>query len=194
MAVLTTPRPGARRGLHCWLAFLTVAVMVQPSVQAQPVARESQIKAVFLYNFVRFVDWPPSAFPDTQAPMVIGVLGEDPFGAALDDAIRGESVNGRPLEVRHFRRIEDLGDCQVLFISRSEATRLAPILTSLKGRSVLTVSDAEDFTNRGGMIRFVTENNKVRLKINIDAAKAAELTISSKLLRPAEVVTATPNK
>src|SRR4051812_28059903 len=98
MAVLTKSRRDAARGLWCRLALLALAGVMLPIVSAQPAARESQIKAVFLYNFVRFVDWPPSAFPDAQSPLVIGVLGEDPFGTALDDAIRGESVNGRPLE------------------------------------------------------------------------------------------------
>jgi hypothetical protein len=136
---------------------------------------------------VRFVDWPPAAFPGAQAPMVIGVLGEDPFGASLDDAVRGETVNGRPLVVQRFRRVEDLDSCHVLFIGRSETARMAAILSRLRGRSILTVSDAEEFTRLGGMIRFVNENKKVRLQINVEAARAADLTISSKLLRPAEI-------
>jgi hypothetical protein len=151
--------------------------------------QEYQIKAVFLYNFVRFVDWPTRTFAAAHTPLVIGVLGADPFGGALDDAVRGESVNGHPLAVQRFRRVEDVVDCAMLFISRSEAGRLESILVALRHRSILTVSDAENFARRGGMIRFVNENNKVRLRINVGAAREAGLTISSKLLRPAEIVT-----
>lgn len=199
MAVLTTQAfrrssRGLRRGSLRWLLLLALLVTARPDTAAQSgVAQEFQIKAVFLYNFVRFVEWPPRAFADAQAPFVIGVLGDDPFEAALDDAVRDETVSGRPLVVRRFRRIEEVEVCHVLFVSRSETARLGQILTSLRGRSILTVGDADEFTRHGGMIRFVTENNKVRLRINVETARAAELTISSKLLRPAEIVTTTAN-
>jgi hypothetical protein len=156
------------------------------AAQAEP-SRENQIKAVFLFNFPQFVDWPSRAFANAQSPLVIGLLGEDPFGLFLDEMVRGEMVNNRPLAVQRFGRVEDVTDCQVLFISRSEDGRLKAIVASLKGRNILTVSDAESFDQDGGMIRFATENNKIRLKINLAAAKAADLTISSKLLRRAEI-------
>jgi hypothetical protein len=159
------------------------------SAQAAPVAVEYQIKAVFLFNFAQFVDWPSRAFPEAQSPLVIGILGDDPFDDYLDETVRGEKVNDRPLAVQRYRRAEDIGACQVLFISRSESGRLEQVLASLKGRSILTVGDMEGFAQRGGMIGLVTENSKIRLKINVEAAKAAALTISSKLLRPAEIVT-----
>jgi hypothetical protein len=147
---------------------------------------EYQIKAVFLFNFAQFVDWPPKAFADAQTPLVIGILGEDLFGSYLDETVRGEKVNNRPLVVQRFRRIGEIKACHVLFISRSENARLEEILASLKGRSILTVGDNDDFALRGGMIRFVTEKNKIRMRINLEAVKAANLTISSKLLRLAE--------
>ena len=106
----------------------------------------------------------------------------------IDEAVRDEKINNRPLEIRRFARIEDIGDCHILFISRSETGRLDRVLERLNGRSVLTVSDIDEFSRLGGMIRFVTEMSKVRLKINLRAAKQAHLTISSKLLRPAEIV------
>jgi hypothetical protein len=149
---------------------------------------EYQIKAVFLFNFAQFVEWPPEAFPEAQAPLVIGVLGEDPFGAYLDETVRGEKLNGHLVVVQRYRRAEEIGACHVLFISRSEADRLEPILAGLKGRSVLTVGDFDGFARRGGMIRFVRENNKIRLRIGLETAKAARMTISSKLLRPAQIV------
>jgi len=159
---------------------------------AQPAAvvpaKEYQVKAAFLYNFAQFVDWPPQAFPDAQTPLVIGVLGADPFGAFLDDTVRGEKVNNHPMEIQRFRRVEEIKTCHVLFISRSEAAQLEQILASLKGRNILTVGDTDGFAQGGGMIGLVTEKNKTRLKINREVAKAAGLTISSKLLKPAELV------
>jgi hypothetical protein len=151
-------------------------------------AKEYQIKAVFLFNFAEFVEWPPEAFPDPQTPLIIGILGNDPFGPYIDEAVRGEKVNNRPMEIRRYSRIEDIEACHILFISQSEADRMEDILEHLKGRNVLTVSDADGFSKLGGMIRMVVENSKVRLKINLEAAKQAHLKISSKLLRPAEIV------
>lgn len=148
----------------------------------------AQVEAVFLFNFTQFVDWPPQAFADPGAPIVIGVLGSDPFGAALDEVVRGEAVKGHPLVIRRAQRIEELADCQILFISRSERARMRPVLATLKGRNVLTVSDLDEFANEGGMICFVVVDNKVRLRVNPDAAKAAGLTLSSKLLRVAQIV------
>lgn len=159
------------------------------TVHAQaPSSREYQIKAVFLFNFVQFGEWPPAAFPDNAAPIVIGVLGDDPFGPSLEEAVTGESIRGRPLAIRRYRRVEEVENCQVLFISNSESTRLDKILARLDGRNILTVGDAEGFALRGGMIRFVTENKKIRFHINLETVKAAGLMLSSKLLRSAEIV------
>jgi hypothetical protein len=174
-----------------WLAALLLFLLAGAEARSQGSARtrEYQIKAVFLFNFAQFVDWPPAAFADAQAPLVIGVLGEDPFGAFLDEAIQGEKIGQRPLVVHRYQRVEDIGACHILFISRSEAGRLEGIVARLKDRSTLTVSDIDGPANRGVMIRFLNENNRIRLRINLRAAKFAGLTISSKLLRPAEIVT-----
>jgi hypothetical protein len=172
------------------LVVLALLAWAGPEVSAQTtVSREYQVKAVFLFNFAQFVDWPPDAFASPQAPLVIGVLGDDPFDGYLDETVRGEKVNNHPLVIQRYRWVEEIKSCHILFISQSASGRLEEILARLKSRNILTVSDAEDFARRGGMIRFVTENNKIRLRINVDAAKAAELTISSKLLRPARIVT-----
>ena len=145
-------------------------------------ANEYQIKAAFLFNFAKFVAWPANAFSDANTPLVIGVVGEDPFGSYLDDTVRGERIDNRPLVVQRYRSVADIKQCHVLFISRSEAGRLNQIVSSLKYRNVLIVTDAD-----GGdghvIIRFVNEGNRIRFKIDAQAAKAANLTISSKLLR-----------
>jgi hypothetical protein len=157
------------------------------SLLGQPApSAEYQVKAVFLFNLAQFVDWPPKAFPEPGAPLVIGVLGEDPFGSYLDETLRGETVHNRPLILQRYRRVSEIRICHVLFISRSESDRLEQIFASLRGRSVLTVGDSDDFITRGGMIRLVTEKNKIRIRINVNAVRAAGLTISSKLLRLAQ--------
>ena len=154
-------------------------------------ASEAQVKAVFLFNFAQFVDWPPEAVPDSQAPLVIGILGADPFGAFLDATVRGERRGARPFAVQRYQRVEDITRCDILFINRSAGAQPEEILARLKNRPILTVSDADRFAERGGMIRFVTDRSRIRLQINPEAAEAAHLTISSKLLRVAEVITPT---
>jgi hypothetical protein len=194
MALLITGRFTRTGGGHAgrcgaWLVAAVLLFLSGAGAYAQlPPAGEYQVKAVFLFNFARFVDWPPATFPDPQAPLVIGVLGDDPFGRFLDETVRDEKVNSHALVVRRYRRAEDVVDCHILFISRSEASRLNEILGYLQGRSILTVGDTDGFALSGGMIRFVAENSKTRLRINVEAAKAAHLTLSSKLLRPAEIV------
>lgn len=170
---------------------LLVCSTILCSAQTQ-VAREYQVKAVFLFNFSQFVEWPAQSFQDTNA-LVIGILGEDPFGAYLDEAVRGEEVNGHPLVVSRYKRIDDVKACHILFITAAEAHQLKQVFASLKSKSILTVSDSDNFTKQGGMIKFFTENNKTRIRINLEATKDANLTISSKLLRLADVVGSTRN-
>jgi hypothetical protein len=191
MAVLILA--GRRNGVHFLLScgWCVLLLLGGSNLAAQTAAsKEYQLKAVFLFNFAQFVEWPTNSFPDPRTPLVIGVLGEDPFGAFLDEAVRGEVVNEHPLVIERYRQVAEIKECHILFISQSEAGRLDRIFESLKGRSILTVGETESFAGRGGMIRFVIERNKIRLKINLEAAKAAGLTLSSKLLRPAEVVPA----
>jgi hypothetical protein len=167
-------------------ASLLACCVILFSAQTQ-IAREYQVKAVFLFNFAQFVEWPASSFQETKT-IVIGVLGEDPFGPYLDEAVRGEEVNGHPLIVQRYRNVDEIKACHILFISTAEAQQLKQVFASLKSRSILTVSDADNFTKQGGMIRFITEDRKTRIRINLSATKDADLTISSKLLRLAEVV------
>lgn len=181
----------ASRRCRAWSVALLLLAAARPEAPAQtpaPVSAENQIKAVFLFNFAQFVEWPPRAFSDAQSPIVIGVLGDDPFGAYLDGLVQGEKIGQRSVIVRRFRRVEDATGCHILFISRSEAGQLERIVAQLKGRCVLTVGDVDGFARRGGIVRFSIENGKSQLRINVEAAKAAELTISSKLLAHAIIV------
>ena len=182
--MLTAWRPGNSRLLHrvvgC-LLFLGLLSTLSPAVQAQT-GNEYQVKAAFLYNFAKFVDWPPEAFAGRSGKLVIGVIGEDPFGGALDQAINGKTIGGRSLVVHRLRWGQDLRSCHILFISSSERQRLPQIIQSLRGASVLTVGDMGQFNQQGGIINFVLEANKVGFEINSRGAHRARLRISSKLL------------
>ena len=148
---------------------------------------EYQLKAAFLYNFTQFTEWPADAFATADAPIVIGIVGEDPFGKTLDDAVRGEVVRGRPLVVQRFRADEDIGRCHILFIGRSEKERLRAVLIQLQGRPVLTVSDMNDFALEGGIVHLQLANKSVKLEINQAVAEEAGVQISAKLLRLARI-------
>ncbi|MGH8296974.1 MAG: YfiR family protein [Steroidobacteraceae bacterium] len=151
-------------------------------------APEYQVKAAFLFNFSQFVSWPPRAFTSASAPIVIAVLGRDPFGAALDAVVSGEHVNGHPFAVRRYRDVSEVEDCQILFIDRSESAQLPQILQALRGRAILTVSDIEGSAQSGVMIDLVTRSDHIRMHINLAAARASGLTVSSQLLKLARII------
>lgn len=184
------------RGLRLAVCAAVMAGCLSASASMAAAAPEYRVKAVFLFQFAQFVEWPGAAMASERAPdaapFEICVLGEDPFHEYLDETVQGEAVKGRQLTVRRYHRAEELPqeleNCSILFIARSETDQLDSILGVLRGRSVLTVSDSSRFAERGGAIQFVTINNKIKLRINAEAAKAAQLTISSKLLGLADIV------
>lgn len=153
----------------------------------EPVPKPQQLKAVFLLRLAQFVEWPADAFPAPQTPLVIGVLGQNPFGQALELAVRGETAHGRKIIVRHFRHVQLVAGCHILHISESEAPRLASITSALRGRSVLTVSDVDSILREGGMVRFVSNGNKVNLRVDLVAIKSERMAVDTRLLRIAEV-------
>jgi hypothetical protein len=155
--------------------------------QAQ-VSGEYDVKAAFLYNFAKFVEWPAQVYKTPSDPIVICVLGENPFGRALEDAVMGKSVEGRKLVVRQVHDGKQSGDCQILFICASEKKHWRSILEEVKTSGILTVGETEEFTASGGVISFKLEDGKVRFLINTDAAEQAKLRISSKLLSLAQIV------
>lgn len=159
-----------------WLLLFSPA-----SLSADSGYGEYEIKAAFLYNFTKFVDWPSPEDPYNGKPFTIGILGEDPFGPALE-AIAKEQIDGRPVKICHFRKFEALDTCQVLYISRSEQRKLPTILRKLAERPVLTVSDIPEFARQGGMIGFVMQGRNVRFEINYKKALKSGLQISSHLL------------
>ena len=160
-----------------------------PAASAFP--KEYQVKAAFLYNFAKFIQWPDSAFADAHTPICIGTIGHDPFGEALD-GIAAKTVQGRALEIRRFRSVQEITFCHIVFISPSERERLAPLLAILQERSMLTVSKIQHFAQVGGMVNFVVEGHKIGLEINPLSAEHAGLKISSKLLQLATIIESTP--
>jgi hypothetical protein len=161
-------------------------ISFQVSTQNNPLL-EYNVKAAFLYNFTHFVEWPANALENNE-PFIIGILGTDPFKSDIESTVSGENVKGHPILVQRYSDVKDIHKCHILFISNSEAGKVKEILSALPDKKILTVSDIQDFARRGGMIRFMKLNNKIKLQINPAAAKAAELNISSKLLRLADIV------
>jgi hypothetical protein len=176
-----------------WLNVVILALLVSahpvtaPEGHAQDSLSEYQVKVAYLFNFLKFVEWPEEAFADPLAPIVIGIVGDDPFGDALPQVVAGKTVQGRDLVIRKYRAGEDLRGSHILFISGSEKKRLPQLLSSLDGSCVLTVADVDGFLEEGGMILLFSEQNRVRFAINVDAATQAKWKISSKLLSLARV-------
>jgi hypothetical protein len=169
------------------LALAMVVFVCCCAVNAQSPTR-AQLEATFLFKFIQYVDWPAKSFPKADSPYIIGILGNDPVAAAVDQTIAGEQFKGRKIETKHFANPSQVTRCHILFITSTEAARLPAVLDKLKGRSILTVSDSADFAQRGGMIGFFDQERKIRFQINNDVAQAAGLSISSKLLQLAQIV------
>jgi hypothetical protein len=168
---------------------LTFALACSTALIAQSKGpTEYEIKAAFLYNFAKFVEWPPTAFSDPKQPLGVCVFGRDPFGHALEDALFGKSIGNHPVMLGRARQLPDLAGCQVVFVSAAESSRLAEIVGGLRGHNALLVGETEGFASAGGAIQFVLDQNRVRFAINPDAADRAGLKISSKLLALATIV------
>jgi YfiR/HmsC-like len=149
---------------------------------------EYEVKAAFLFNFTKFVEWPEGSFDDPHAPIVIGIIGDDPFGDSLLRIVAGQKPQGRAIVIIKYRRGDDLRHCHILFISASERQYSAQILTGLHDAGVLTVSDIDGFAVAGGVMQFVMQENRVRFVVNLDAATQNKLRVSAKLLALAQVV------
>ena len=165
-----------------------ILVSLPPGSHAQR-PTEYEVKAAFLYNFAKFVEWPSGAFEDADAPIVIGILGKDPFGPILEQTVGGNTAGGRSLKIRQFARIGDgLKRCHILFISRTAPSPPKQVMERIEGSSVLTVGEVDAFCQDGGIVNFVLQQNRVRFEINPDAAARAGLKISSRLLKLARIV------
>ena len=179
---------GAGRGVWLLVAGMLWVFWATPASAQVAKVREFSLKAAYLFNFTQFIEWPSSSFASAHAPIVVAVLGEDPFGADLEQALRGKTVGGRSFQIRRSRRVEDLVGGQVVYVCASEARRVPEILTRLQNTSALTVSDVDRFAERGGVISLYMDGNKVRFKVNLDAANRAGLKFSAQLLKLGKVI------
>jgi hypothetical protein len=169
VAILSTRRPPL-------CALVLVLLSFAWPIQAEQEHLEYQVKAAFLFNFLKFVEWPG---PANDSPWVIGILGRDPFGEILDDIVRGKLVNSRTVEVRRFARSADVKDCNILFVGRSDFERMGtPVQPGL-----LTVGEAPGFLKSGGIVNFYLENNRVHFEIRSDAVRLSGLRVSAQLLK-----------
>ncbi|MBV9573924.1 MAG: YfiR family protein [Acidobacteriales bacterium] len=172
------------RCVVCAAALVSVSA-VQPAQAQRPKPSEYQVKATYLYNFGKFVHWPGQVEKVNAGSFEICVLGQDPFGAALDGVLAGETINGKAAVARRISKPEEAATCGVLFISSSEREHIKKILAALQKAPILTVSDMKEFSEMGGMVQFVMEDNRVRFEVNVGAAERAGLSLSSELLKVA---------
>jgi hypothetical protein len=170
-----------------FLLGLILLIALFPDKAFSEVSREYKIKAAFLFNFTKYVEWPAESFKSDSAPFTIGILGVDPFGNALD-LLADQNVRGRKIILKKVRRVDEAGGCQLLFVCSSEKGQWRTIITELKGRNILTISDIDQFAGGGGMIGLVQVEDKIQFEVNLDAAQQAKLKISSQLLKLAKIV------
>jgi hypothetical protein len=187
------------------------ALLLQMDVSAATPRSKYETKAGYLLNFAEFIEWPAGAFPNAKSPIILGVVGKDPFGPELDK-LKGKTVNGRTMEIKRFKgalefrgeempgrrqdhlagkqakKLAEMKSCHILFITSSEKNFLTQTLKPFRGASVLTVGETDSFAREGGIITFVDSENNVQLEINLAAAEQARLKISSKLLSLAKVI------
>jgi hypothetical protein len=174
-----------------FLALLMAAAALLASAQlsrGQGAVEEYQLKAAFLFNFTRYVNWPEAPPSAADEPFVIGVLGDDPFGHWLEEAVSGREVGGRRAVARRYARPEDARECRVLFVAVRDPAGLERAIGVVANRPVLTVGEGDAFLEAGGMISFATEGRRVRFDVNLPAAKRAGLAPGSQLLKLARTV------
>jgi hypothetical protein len=169
-----------------WMTCVAAAILLAPAPAAaqQPDSSEAPVKAAFLYNFTKFVEWPDTAFAQPSAPFVVCAFADAAFRRALEAILENEQVRGRPITVAP-ASLEDPRGCHIAYFAQGEAERQERMLDAVKHLPVLTVGEGRRFLERGGQISFLVENDRVRFAISRRAAGAAKLTISSKLLRVA---------
>jgi|SRR5450631_16647 hypothetical protein len=186
MAILSDAAAGTR---ICPPQLRTLAAILLACSLAMPMSADAdedraayQVKAAFLYNFAKFVEWPAETFKNAGAPIHLCVLGTTPLSWMLEETVRNKNVDGRALSVRGFSTVNLAADCQILFVSASEQKHLRAILESTKSSDVLTVGETNSFVDEGGVVGFNLDHGRIHFDINLQAAQLQRLRISSKLL------------
>ena len=183
------------RRIGILIVALSVSLSWAPGALAQDRdssnSSEYLIKAGFIFNFAKFVEWPPTTFAQPDSPIVIGILGTDPFGAIIDQIVQDKKIGGRGFVVKRMKwgtDLKDLKECKILFVGASERVHIDELVQIVRGLPILTVGETPGFAEHGGVIRLVLEDNRVRFEVNVDAARQAGLTISSRLLTLARII------
>lgn len=162
--------------------FVSLQAVCPLRVTGQSGVEEYRLKAAFLFHFAQFVEWPSNSAGAPDGSLIFCVAGEDPFRGDLERTVQGKAVAGKSIQVRHLRQAADTKGCQLLFIGGNESGRSREFIPSVRDLPVLTVGESDDFLQQGGIIRFCTEDRKVRFEVNQDAAVKAHLNVSSRLL------------
>ncbi len=174
----------AQSVLAAWLvapaAGQALSLPAPQAVKMPARADEYRLKAAIIYNLAKFVEWPASAFTESASPLVVCVLGSDPFGPALENAMRGHLVAGHTIATRRVMTVES--GCHVLFVSESETKRLPVILDQLRNRSVLSIGEHDGFLDQGGIVSLTTDGERIRFAVNGSAAEQARLKVSARVL------------
>lgn len=183
------------RSFGVWLLTFTIALCLAPRSVAQQgsedavINREYPLKALFLYNFGGYIEWPADAFRGSRDPFVIGILGSAPLDQTLREISATRKIAGRTIVVERFTSADKVTPCQILFIGRDVSPQQQyAAVNKLKHQHVLIVGESEGFAGRGGSVNFFVESNKIRFEINLDAARDEQLKISAKLLALAKIV------
>jgi hypothetical protein len=172
------------------IATLAAMVTVGSAVGAQTPSSEAQVKAAFLYNFLKFVEWPPDVFLTPQDSLIVGIVGGGSTADAAAQFLDGKPVQGRAVAIRRLKDEGPRPTVHAIFIGDADASRARRLLESVANAAVLSIGEREDFAEDGGVIGLTVEAQKVRFEINTDAAATAGLKISSKLLALARIVQA----
>lgn len=190
MALLTRP---LRWSPAPWLAFLSALSSMASVCRAGDTQGqvEYEVKAAFLYNFAKFVQWPADAV-SSSASMRLCILGRDPFGGLLESGLNGKTLGDKPIEIERVSDTHQLTGCQVVFISSSDSGHAAAILEALSARPILTVSEIPGFAALGGMVNFYIEDRRIRFEMNPKSAARSGLRISAQLLKLSRIVDTKP--
>ena len=175
-------------GINRWRTTRLLSGILLAAMVSAGTVDEYQVKAAFLYNFAKFVEWPPEAFRSDKEPLRICILGANPFGSSLSDVLRGKTVLGRPIALADLTEPTQAADCQIVFVSESDRKRVRLILKTLPRTGVLTVSESDGFAARGGMVNITRQSGHLGFEINADVASDARLRISSRVLQLARIV------
>jgi hypothetical protein len=182
-------RKSVARSAYFFIRAAGFCLIAAISIFAQQAPTEYQVKAAYLFNFLKFVEWPEDLPAGPESHWVIGIVGNGPMDGELTQLVAGKIVQGHTIQVKVFQPNDDFKGCHILYIGASEKKRLAPILANMHNTSILTVADMDNFVESGGMIQFVMEDNRVKVTIDVGATLRAKLKVSSKLLSLARVVT-----